>query len=147
MSTKAIRPPSRRVPWPSATATGDSSSGSKRKERDHGSPKPKSSPTTTLKATIPKLPKSDKLKSGSEPSKNGPNPVSTQMLLAGYLAHEFLSKGTLLGRRWGRSPSLQEESQQQKYERYVELTLLLKTEGAHLFDIVNPTQLAHFLKL
>ena len=119
MSTKTMRPPSRRAPLPL-------NGGGKRKERYHGSPKP----------TITKLPKLE-----------GPNPVPTNMLLAGYLAHEFLSKGTLLGRGMGQSSSLQEESQQQKYERYVELTLLLKTDGAHLFDIVNPNQLAQFLKL
>ncbi|RDX75675.1 hypothetical protein CR513_44416, partial [Mucuna pruriens] len=136
MSTKTMRPPTRRVPWP----TGDSS-GSKRKERDRGIPRPKSSPTPS----ITKLLKQDKPNSESEPGEKGPDPVPTQMLLAGYLAHEFLSKGTLLGRQWGQSPSPQDESQQQKYQRYVELTLLLKTEGAHLFDIVNPTQLAHFL--
>lgn len=119
MSTKTMRPPSRRAPLPL-------NGGAKRKERHHGSPKLNSS----------KLPKLE-----------GPNPVSTNMLLAGYLAHEFLSKGTLLGRRMGQSPGLQEESQEQKYQRYVELTLLLKTDGAHLFDIVNPNQLAQFLKL
>ncbi|QCD97759.1 uncharacterized protein LOC114163379 [Vigna unguiculata] len=125
MSTKTMRPPSRRAPLPL-------NGGGKRKERHHGhsSQKPISSPTVTK---LPKLAGSD--------------PVSTNVLMAGYLAHEFLSKGTLLGRKMGQSPSPQEESQQQKYERYVELTLLLKKEGAHLFDIVNPNQLAQFLKL
>ncbi|KAK7378491.1 hypothetical protein VNO80_03933 [Phaseolus coccineus] len=123
MSTKTMRPPSRRAPVPL-------NGGAKRKERHHCSPKLNSSPTIT------KLPKLE-----------SPNPVSTNMLLAGYLAHEFLSKGTLLGRSMGQSPGLQEESQEQKYQRYVELTLLLKTDGAHLFDIVNPNQLAQFLKL
>ncbi|WVZ04651.1 hypothetical protein V8G54_017997 [Vigna mungo] len=127
MSTKTMRPPSRRAPLPLNGA-----GAGKRKERHHGSQKPISSPTITK---LPKLEGPD------------PDPVSTNMLLAGYLAHEFLSKGTLLGRRMGQSPSLQEESQQQKYKRYVELTLLLKKEGAHLFDIVNPNQLAQFLKL
>ncbi|CAJ1900173.1 unnamed protein product [Sphenostylis stenocarpa] len=133
MSTKTMRPPSRRVPLPL--------NGAKRKERDDGCPRPKSS------STITKLSKSDKLRSGTESREKNPNPVSANMLLAGYLAHEFLSKGTLLGRRMGQLRSLEEESQQQKYERYVELTLLLKTDGAQLFDIVNPNQLAHFLKL
>ncbi|KAH1070334.1 hypothetical protein AAZX31_03G146900 [Glycine max] len=123
MSTKTMRPPSRRVPL-------SNSSGSKRKERDQASPRPKSSPTIT------KL-----------PSDKSPNPVPTNMLLAGYLAHEFLTKGTLLGRKMGQAPSPRKESQQQKYDRYVELSLLLKTNGAHLGEIVNPTQLAHFLKL
>ncbi|XP_020221056.1 uncharacterized protein LOC109803792 [Cajanus cajan] len=132
-----MRPPSRRVPWPTAPNS------NKRKERDHASPRPK--PTSQ----VTKLSKPDKSRSGPESSKkdSSSNPMPNHMLLAGYLAHEFLTKGTLLGRKWNRSASPEEETQQQKHERYVELTLFLKTDGAHLFDIVNPTQLAHFLKL
>ncbi|XP_027349069.1 uncharacterized protein LOC113860762 [Abrus precatorius] len=125
-----MRPPSRRVP------TGDSSV-SKSKERHGGFQKPKPLPT----APKTRLFRQDK------PRSEGSSPRPIDHLLAGYLAHEFLTKGTLLGRRVGHSPGLQEESQKRKYERYVELTLLLKTDGPHMFRIANPAQLAHFLKL
>ncbi|KAK7396448.1 hypothetical protein VNO78_17467 [Psophocarpus tetragonolobus] len=122
MSTKTMRAPPRRVPHP--LGVGDSS-GSKRKQRDHDPSRPKSKPLAPLRP---------------EPSQKGPNPMPSNMLLAGYLAHQFLTKGTLLG------PS-EEESPQQKHERYVEVSLLLKTKGPNLCHIVNPTQLAHFFKL
>ncbi|KAK7336891.1 hypothetical protein VNO77_17442 [Canavalia gladiata] len=143
MSTKTMRPPSRRVPWPNAAAPSDSS-GSKRKERDDGFRRPKSSPV----GPVTKLLRQDKTRSESGPTRKGSKSEPCHELLAGYLAHEFLTKGTLLGRKLGHSPSKQKETQEQKNERYVELTLLLKTEdGPYLFDVVNPTQLAHFLKL
>ncbi|KAL2321070.1 hypothetical protein Fmac_030039 [Flemingia macrophylla] len=121
-----MRLPSRRVPWPTVPNS------NKRKERDQASPSSKpTSPFTKL----------------SRP-RSGPEPiVPNHMLLAGYLANEFLTKGTLLGRNLGQPVNPDVESKQQKHERYVELSLFLKTEGAHLFGIVNPTQLAHFLKL
>ncbi|KAJ1416622.1 hypothetical protein SESBI_17202 [Sesbania bispinosa] len=90
-------PPPRRV----STSTGNSS-GSKRKEKvDGGFKRPTAVPTAELFQP-------DKQKAEPEPKKNGSKPVMTctnKKLLAGYLAHEFLTKGTLLGQRWGRLPS------------------------------------------
>lgn len=64
------------------------------------------------------------------------------------MAHEFLTKGTLLGERKGRLPSPRPEPPQHEYERYVRLTQLLQTPGGpKLPGIVNPTQLAEFLKM
>ncbi|MQL71676.1 hypothetical protein Taro_003999 [Colocasia esculenta] len=92
-------------------------------------------------------------------------------LLAGYLAHEFMTRGTLFGQRWdpaakppapGRQeslPALPPKPQQQQKPRqpepkqekppaaYAELAYLLKTDGAHIPGVVNPTQLARLLRM
>lgn len=165
MNTKTMRLPPRRV----LTQT------NKRKEREGFDgvkqpsitklPKPK--PTTTFQ-------------SGSK------DPASSNQLLAGYLAHEFLTQGTLFGQPWdparaeavpvsvsstldlrkgkptqtqtqigGAEPEPEsttsgrraEPPQLENYQRYVELANLLKTDGAHLAGIVNPTQLARLLQM
>ncbi|KAG6509982.1 uncharacterized protein LOC121977424 [Zingiber officinale] len=70
-------------------------------------------------------------------------------LLAGFLAHEFLSAGTLLGRRWDPSKGAFEQGilppasgaySQASY-------LLLKAEGTHIPGVVNPSQLARWLQM
>ncbi|XP_047308786.1 uncharacterized protein LOC124912262 [Impatiens glandulifera] len=85
-------------------------------------------------------------------------------LLAGYLAHEFLSKGTLFGQEYdpARSGAASNSSRvkmaagkaepevernENKNKRYAEVADLLKTDEAHLPGIVNPAQLARFLQL
>lgn len=125
----------------------------KRKERDgFDDPKPK-----LARLGIPR------------PGSPAPEPASKNQLLAGYLAHEFLTKGTLFGQPW--DPALAEavpvsadsrrlkpsglkdemssraEPQVEKNQRYVEVADLLKTDGAHFPGIVNPTQLARSLQL
>ncbi|CAI0386176.1 unnamed protein product [Linum tenue] len=88
---------------------------------------------------------------------------SNNQLLAGYLAHEFLSKGTLFGEpmRADNCPSpiyvkakkikpsmeMERETKAMRSERYLEVSKLLKMEGAHLPGIINPTQLAQFLQM
>ncbi|XP_057963806.1 uncharacterized protein LOC131154966 [Malania oleifera] len=88
-------------------------------------------------------------------------PSSANQLLAGYLAHEYLTKGTLFGQRWDpvgpeatrvaelrkAEPSRSKEAEPgvEQHDRYVEVASLLKSDGAHLPGIVNPTQLARFL--
>ncbi|XP_047313136.1 uncharacterized protein LOC124916467 [Impatiens glandulifera] len=81
-------------------------------------------------------------------------PEQKNLLLAGYLAHEFLSKGTLFGKpprsaavtapATARPP---EDEGAQCNNRYVEIANLLKSGEAHLPGIVNPAQLARFLQL
>lgn len=93
-------------------------------------------------------------------------------LLAGYLAHEFLTAGTLFGQRWdptaavkppapplravGKSgarppppmpPSAGEAKQGKPPSGYAEVACLLKADGAHIPGIVNPTQLARWLQM
>ncbi|KAK9281742.1 hypothetical protein L1049_004647 [Liquidambar formosana] len=97
----------------------------------------------------------------SEPAES----ASSNQLIAGYLAHEFLTRGTLLGERWDQAraegclvsdsdgwlkkvkPRLSQlaEPVMEKRERYAEVANLLKTDGAQLLGIVNPTQLAMWL--
>lgn len=95
-----------------------------------------------------------------------PTPSSNR-LLAGYLAHEFLTKGTLLGQKFEpdsmagsaepnrtlsnskaeasaseptRLPSVGKE-----HESYGEVASIMKTDGTHIMGIVNPTQLSRWI--
>jgi hypothetical protein len=145
MNTKTMRLPPRRVLTPNAI-------NNKRKDREEfDALKP---PPPTMK-----LPK---------PDASQAEPISpSNQLLAGYLAHEFLTRGTLFGQPWDPAknevppvsppkkrakPSRNGEAepsvgQLEDYQRYVEVASLLKMDGAHLPGIVNPTQLAGFLQL
>ncbi|WZZ02353.1 uncharacterized protein LOC106409374 [Brassica napus] len=91
---------------------------------------------------------------------NQPPPPTTpaagpNQLLAGYLAHEYLNKGTLFGEQW--SPARSEarknkashetEPSDYKRRRYVEVADILRADGAFMPGIVNPSQLARSLKL
>lgn len=83
-------------------------------------------------------------------------------LLAGYLAHEFLARGTLLGQRWDparseaeaeavRRPSQDPVAAEMKPEpiepqAYAEVACLMKEEGAHVQGVVNPSQLVQWLQ-
>nr|XP_043610809.1 uncharacterized protein LOC122582480 [Erigeron canadensis] len=102
-------------------------------------------------------------------------PPSDNKLLAGYLAHEFLNKGTLFGQPWdparadavpvsaaARSdefrkpvkqnvgqkgkPSDPKPGEKRKFDSYAGLSgILMGKDGAYIPGIVNPTQLARFL--
>ncbi|KAG6537719.1 uncharacterized protein LOC122010678 [Zingiber officinale] len=133
----------------SGTRTADATHGtrSKRKERD-----PSGSPRARYPAAA-----------GPEPSQAHPvpGPVAAgdnNRLLAGCLAHEFLTRGTLLGKRWGNETAGGPErdtaggsaestrGQEQQPSSYAEVTYLLKAEGARIPGVVNPTQLARWLE-
>ncbi|KAK8674423.1 hypothetical protein V6N13_112714 [Hibiscus sabdariffa] len=101
------------------------------------------------------------------------HPVLSNQLLAGYLAHEFLTRGTLFGQPWGQTRPLQSAAEsrraiggeaeprersaepdlepklreENKRQRYVEVASLLKTDGAQVPGIVNPSQLSRFLEM
>lgn len=101
----------------------------------------------------------------TQTTSKGYEPASKNQILAGYLAYEFLNKGTLFGQAWepdraeakpvSEEPTkLKEKSSEgepsdggQRNERYVEVADLLKEGGVHLPGIINPTQLAGFLQL
>lgn len=144
MNTKTMRLPPRRVLTPS-----------KRKERE-GPDNLK--PSTPTKLTKPASPRAS--------SEKGLDSASSNHLLAGYLAHEYLTKGTLFGQPWEPAraeavpvsgvdsvgvvkPARKAESEPNKdnYERYVEVSRLLKIGGPNIPDIINPTQLARFLQM
>ncbi|KAK7277490.1 hypothetical protein RJT34_22503 [Clitoria ternatea] len=167
MNTKTMRLPPRRVLTPSGATN-------KRKERDDQFDRPKPTPATTTKLLKPDKPIP---RPGSEPINGTSNgkvlePKLSNQLLAGYLAHEYLTKGTLMGHPWapprpegpkGKStedgreegeaateavttapPCRKSEAER---ERYAEVAGLFKGGGTHLPGVVNPTQLARFLHL
>lgn len=88
---------------------------------------------------------------------------SNQLILAGYLSQEFLTNGTLFGEQWNPAraqagpPEPKKvkpnhavepfEESEPKRKRYMEVANLLRADGTHMPGIVNPAQLARFLKL
>ncbi|KAL2469674.1 hypothetical protein Adt_37810 [Abeliophyllum distichum] len=100
-------------------------------------------------------------------------PMCSNRLLAGYMAYEFLTKGTLLGERFdparaeavpvnsadskrnrqflSLSQSQQnvetEPSGKSKPQSYAEVASLLKGDVAHIPGILNPTQLTQWIQM
>ena len=91
---------------------------------------------------------------------------SNNKLLAGYMAHEFLTKGTLLGQKFDNSVKNQNQNQNQnqsaieletekwrkgKESSYKEITslMMMKSDGGgiHIPGIVNPTQLDRWIQM
>uniref|UniRef100_A0A0D9VIG7 Uncharacterized protein n=1 Tax=Leersia perrieri TaxID=77586 RepID=A0A0D9VIG7_9ORYZ len=73
-------------------------------------------------------------------------------LMAGYLAHEFLKSGTLLGERpestSGKAPTAATAVPgPDPRAQYAEASLLLMAGGARVPGVVNPTQLGHWLRI
>ncbi|KAL6652400.1 hypothetical protein ACP70R_011325 [Stipagrostis hirtigluma subsp. patula] len=91
----------------------------------------------------------------AEPGKPAPPPArGGNKLLAGHLAHEFLTHGTLLGRRIepsragpapAQAPAARAEPDPKR--RYAEVSWLLMSSGAHIPGVVNPTQLGRWLQI
>lgn len=93
--------------------------------------------------------------------KAGHSPVSSNRLLAGYMAYEFLTKGTLLGRKFDparaeaeiqwKKPKLEVAppeivKKEHQIQSYAEVANLLKTNGTHISGVVNPSQLVRWLQ-
>lgn len=110
-------------------------------------PKRREPPKPTSKPPTPKsAPKPSPLGRADPPALPAKN-----RLLAGYLAHEFLTKGTLLGQPFG--PAGAEPAKpavavkvEQPLASYAELAYLLKFDGTHVPGIVNPTQLGCWIQ-
>ncbi|KAL8101182.1 uncharacterized protein LOC141687383 [Apium graveolens] len=89
------------------------------------------------------------------PTETTIKPAPKNQLLAGYMAYEFLSKGTLFGQPWDQirpeAKPVDEPSrvrQVERHERYVEVSGLLKTDsGVQIPGVFNPTQLTRVLQL
>jgi hypothetical protein len=106
----------------------------------------------------------------------GYEPISPNKLLAGYLAYEFLTKGTLMGKPFVSSEgqtkeevnsddgeeengnggeegeatkamSSQRPKMKTKMEMYVGIMEMLMSGEIHLQGVVNPTQIARFLDM
>lgn len=140
----------------------------KRKDRDtfYSFPKP-SIPLTSVNTPNVNMTTSFN-KGAAEPNHQMPNP-----LLAGYMAYEFLTKGTLLGQKFDparakavpvnalaeskkRKSSVSSPKEvelsgngkpKKQSQNYVELASLLKSDGSHIPGIVNPTQLAQWIQM
>ncbi|KAL7105542.1 hypothetical protein ACP275_07G051300 [Erythranthe tilingii] len=140
----------------------------KRKERgdlySSTSPKPLVPPTAVSRAV-----------SGSDPATTSSNladqPLSSNRLLAGCMAYEFLNQGTLFGQKfdparaealplnsadWKRNKQIQSHAKQSeeaepsgksKPHSYTEVAHLLKNDGSHIPGVVNPTQLARWIQM
>ncbi|KAI5014201.1 hypothetical protein ZWY2020_055591 [Hordeum vulgare] len=113
----------------------------KRKERELQQLGPAPAPAPTKAAEL-----------SAKPARAGNN-NNNNKLLAGNLAHEFLTHGTLLGRRIEPShhhhppaPAPPRPEPEPK-RRYAELSWLLMTNGAHIPGVVNPTQLGRWLQI
>ncbi|GAU36792.1 hypothetical protein TSUD_395000 [Trifolium subterraneum] len=129
----------RRVLTPSSSST----TSNKRKERDD----PFERPNKPIPGPNSKILKPDKPISKLGPATTTTTTVPSNQLLAGYLAHEFLTKGTLLGQPLDPSKTKEEEDgdgeegkateappcrkseTKIEKERYVEVMALLKTIG------------------
>lgn len=94
-------------------------------------------------------------------------PLSSNRLLAGYMAYEFLTEGTLFGEKFdpGRAEAVPVNSAESKRNRqsqpskeaepsgkskphsYAEVANLLKSDGVHIPGVVNPTQLARWIQM
>ncbi|XWS53781.1 hypothetical protein CRYUN_Cryun10bG0029800 [Craigia yunnanensis] len=93
------------------------------------------------------------------------SPNCSNRLLAGYMAHEFLTRGTLFGQKFDparaeaiptigsvtepRKPVKHETESNLKKENqsYDEVASILKNDGTHVPGIVNPTQLARWIQM
>ena len=154
MNTKTMRLPPRRF--------SDSVPNNKRKDRDGFDLQHLTLPPPTTKSPKPAFP--------SAGSHKAAHPVPSNQLLAGYMAHEFLTRGTLFGQSWDptrpqqkadesrkgirekaepseRSGAGDSEPKKEKHQRYVQVASLLKTGEAHIPGIVNPSQLARFCEM
>ncbi|KAJ0963691.1 hypothetical protein J5N97_028813 [Dioscorea zingiberensis] len=101
----------------------------KRKERD---------PSDSIRAPPPPPPL---------PAAPKPEPPAGNRLLAGYLAHEFLSKGTLFGNRLDPAEPNRKPDRAPQPKAYADVARVLKADGVHVPGVVNPTQLARWLQM
>ncbi|KAL5211589.1 hypothetical protein ABZP36_022436 [Zizania latifolia] len=81
-----------------------------------------------------------------------PKGASSFKLMAGYLAHEFLRFGTLLGERPEASGGKDTAEARagpapDPRTRYAEASVLLMAGGARVPGVVNPSQLGHWLRI
>lgn len=142
----------------------------KRKDRDYFSPPPSSSSEQKKQKALfpppPQPPRKPELRNkplqlSRFANKPPPPPQGgNSKLLAGYLAHEFLRFGTLLGER-PPAPSRKESAAArpapapapvpapapEPARRYAEASTLLMAGGSRIPGVVNPTQLGRWLRI
>ncbi|KAL2463144.1 hypothetical protein Fot_52800 [Forsythia ovata] len=140
----------------------------KRKEREAFYNATSSRPLAPLTAVNPVVSRGNPTTSSNGAEQQ---PMCSNRLLAGYMAYEFLTKGTLLGERFDparaeavpvnsadskRNRHVLSQSQQNvetepsgksKPQSYAEVASLLKGDVAHIPGILNPTQLARWIQM
>ncbi|KAK1428425.1 hypothetical protein QVD17_17259 [Tagetes erecta] len=134
-------------------------------------------PSTTPKLAKPFIPRATAPFKAPIKAPKPARPPTDNKLLAGYLAHEFLTKGTLFGQTWDparaeavpvlaaahsadvRKPMKEHVSQKgkpaepkpgdkRKFENYAQMSgIIMGKNGVHIPGIVNPTHLTRFLNL
>ncbi|KAM7258386.1 hypothetical protein ACFE04_014127 [Oxalis oulophora] len=174
MNTKTMRLPPRRMLTthapPGASSKDNTTTNTKRKERETDYHAPKSNklskPPSSSSISLPPPPPATP--TATAKASRGSEPATSNKYLAGYLAYEFLTNGTLFGEPFDPARSLatpvsQAESRKQPKpmkasaqssadkeglkKRIVEVNDLLARGGAHLPGIVNPAQIARFLQM
>ncbi|KAJ6828879.1 uncharacterized protein M6B38_361700 [Iris pallida] len=97
----------------------------------------------------------DGFRAPPEPAQK-PKPVGKpagNRLLAGYLAHEFLTGGTLFGKPFtpaaaAAQPKPSRKTPPSKAKAYADVAeLMMGDGGAHVPGVVNPSQLAQWLQM
>lgn len=88
--------------------------------------------------------------------------MSSNRLLAGYMAHEFLTKGTLFGQKLdparaeavplvsstsSASAPAQPSIRKKEHHSYTEVASIVKSDGTHIPGVVNPTQLSRWIQM
>lgn len=134
----------------------------KRKERDRPSSEEQRAPPPPLFPAMSARPQPPRPAHPARFVKPMPPPTppfpkggggSSFKLMAGYLAHEFLRSGTLLGERPesnSKAPAPAASAGPAAPDprtRYAEASLLLMAGGARVPGVVNPTQLGHWLRI
>ncbi|KAI4342657.1 hypothetical protein MLD38_027253 [Melastoma candidum] len=74
-------------------------------------------------------------------------PSSDNKILAGYLAYEFLRKGTILGERFGSVAHHHQKEEEEERRSLEEVASILKVDGVHIPGIFNPSQLARWIRM
>ncbi|KAL5207823.1 hypothetical protein ABZP36_032258 [Zizania latifolia] len=129
----------------------------KRKERKYSSSSEQRGPPPlpALAANKPQPPRpahhARLVKPPQPPHPPFPKGTGSFKLMAGYLAHEFLRFGTLLGERPEASGKDAAEARAgpatDPSTRYAEASVLLMAGGARVPGVVNPSQLGHWLRI
>ncbi|XP_030548690.2 uncharacterized protein LOC115753957 [Rhodamnia argentea] len=118
----------------------------KRKERESFYASAAAQATTILTATKP-IARPAQAQAQAEAKVGPAEPtMSDNRLLAGYMAHEFLTRGTLLG---ARPEAARDETPKHPEGKpsgsYGEVASILKSDGVHVPGVLNPTQLARWI--
>ncbi|KAL6548292.1 hypothetical protein OROGR_008713 [Orobanche gracilis] len=144
----------------------------KRKDREVFLPPMSTKPLVPQTASSRAVSGSGQATSSSKVAEREPHqPLSSNRLLAGYMAYEFLNKGTLFGQNidpakvdalpvsssaeskrnyrqnQGQATMEPEPSRKPKPQNYAELANILKSDAAHIPGIVNPTILARWIQM